>query len=125
MFNQIKWSDVSFFTLHNPELIINKIRSLGFNIPKMTIVKIPIKNFNSNSMLWMYNEEIENGKIDPNDLFKFENIDLINTNELPIKTEEYLSECSSMNERPMLFVHIPHLLSTEIVSLNKSIIQVW
>ncbi|MGL4759126.1 MAG: hypothetical protein ACRCXZ_07330 [Patescibacteria group bacterium] len=116
--NGYKWPDVSFFTIHDPEVIFGELRNLGFNFPKVKMYKIPLSYFSEESIIWLYTKRIERDYIDSNEIIHLKDIYTINTNAIPKKTLNYYQDCRNNNTRPLLYAYVPHLLAPDKVYIR-------
>jgi hypothetical protein len=117
---RIYWGDVSFFTLHNPQLLISYLKSTGqlHQHVQRSYFKIPIERFFTNSLIWKYdyNCDIE---IDPANCIRVQSgCETINTSIIPAKTNEYYTRAIRENFRPLMYPFVPHLLTTNFIYIS-------
>ena len=114
------WGDVAFFTLHNPQTVLNEFDKL--EIPRkrgFKFFKIPLERFTQRAFVWLYLKKEYEQQLDPKECISLEDaqtiVDITKINPLTI---EYLKYCKKNNIQPLLNANVPHLLSPDPVDIR-------
>ena len=115
------WNDVLHLTAVNPKIIKETLKEIGFKPPRKRWYKIDPKklekektiiylyNYNGNNKGYMTEKDFKN--YDPNELEEY--------SDLPEKTFNYYKREFSKKIKPLLFVHIPHILYKGFLNISK------
>lgn len=118
----LTWTEVSFCSMIDPNLVFKKLKSLGFisKDAKKQAFKIPLELFPSKTMVWLGQKEMKDPSfIAQDDCYSLEEAyKVIDFSVLPTKTIEYFESFQFQDRRPLFFVHMPHILCAEPIDIS-------
>ncbi len=102
-----KWGDVVFLSPVHPNILCAALaKCMEHEMPSFPYYEIPVENLSYRKMAyWHFNSEYTPSEVEPFDSEKYAEIKL-----LPEKTISYFLEQKRKEERPLFYVHIPHVL---------------
>jgi hypothetical protein len=118
----LTWTDVSFCSMIDPNLVFKKLKELGFISKeiKTQAFKIPLELFPTKTIVWLGQKEMEKANaIRQDDYCSLEDAyNQIDISVLPQKTIEYFESFEHQGKRPLFFVHMPHILCAEPIDIS-------
>jgi hypothetical protein len=117
---KLYWGDVAFFTLHNPQTVLNEFDKLELPRKKgFKFFKIPLDRFSERAFVWLYEKEVYEQNLDPKECITLAQaeykVDITKVSPLTIK---YLNYCKENQILPLLYANVPHLLSPDPVNIK-------
>jgi hypothetical protein len=120
------WGDVSFFSIHHPQLIFEALKKLELPCRKSAkFYQIPIERFYNHSIFWVDKgkKKIDN-KLNPIDCKTVRvGLQTIDKTRLPDQTLDYFHQVKverkkNSDRNPLLFQYVPHLLATQEIFIG-------
>lgn len=119
----LTWTEVSFCSMIDPNLVFKKLKELGFidQKYKKQAFKIPLEFLPKKTMVWLGEKAMgKANSIRQDDCCSLEEAySKIETGILPHKTIEYFESFQFQDKRPLLFVHMPHVLCAELIDVSS------
>ena len=110
------WGDVVFLTpVHPDRLCLVLAQCLEKSFPSFAYQEIPVADLDySKLVIWPFRSR----EFDPAEVVLFTPELLGSLREVPESTREYLLEERSNDGRPLLFVHVPHVLYKGAINMS-------
>ncbi len=105
----VTWGDVVQLTAVHPEDLKKELVKAGFEPKELKFYQIDPDLLNKeDTKIFLYKDDLD--KDDMENYESYNSKDLEKHSIMPNSTKQYFKETSDKKERPLLFVHIPHIL---------------
>lgn len=120
-----KWNDVIHMSPMHPNLVYRELAAAGLNPdPQRPYFKIPVQQLCQNkTVIYTYERAkivTNDDQFVPFDIKRFENL-----TSLPKMTKEYYHACATQGIRPLLFHHVPHVMTMGAIETENLEVICW